>query len=144
MIKTLTLDLENCDSITIDGENVEFLACSKVSESLLCCGEYTECIKTAKNIVIDLKKEADVMHKEFGMDTYQVGTFARLADKDIVSIEIVTDDNKYEYYTLWNKDNDYYNSYQKTKITKDGHLFIVIDKKKTISDVLKEKQRIIQ
>lgn len=149
-LKYLTLVLENCDSIEIEGKYVgDFLVDDlKTSIKRIACNSIDK-IEVANTIAIEIHKDANKERYQFAQtqneDCKQM-TFERL-DKcaDITSIYFVLEkdyvepgqvpcEECYNYYVDWTGESEYVNEAQKTYISKGGHLYIVIADGKKIED----------
>ncbi len=149
-LKQITFTFENLDSITIDGRYVGEFLVDDIQTKI----ERTACnsidrIDIANTFAIEIHKNANkeryVFNQNQDEDLRQM-TFDRLElSEDIASIqfeleEICFEDGQtpcvdhYSYYIDWVGDSDYSNEAQSNYISKDGHLYIVIAKGKSIED----------
>jgi len=152
IVKTLEFTLENCEAITIPGYYVGDLYIEDIKTTIrrIACdavAKYEYCENFAVEIHADANKQK---YRPFG--TTPSGQepktiFERLAEyDDITCVDIVLTNNefweedfeeetgKYTIWTKWVGDSEYENKAQKSIVTDDGHLYLVISKDETIGD----------
>src|SRR5699024_5109648 len=60
--------------------------------------------------------------------------------EDITSVEVIYDDgSKEEFFVDWNWDKEYVNSYQDTQLANNGHLHVLINRKKSLKEFLDDE-----
>lgn len=144
-IKKIGFTLENCDYITIDGKHVGDISLSDIQTSIRrIASNAIEKMETCNDFSIEIHKDANVTHKQFGCDTGEIGVFERLMfSPDITRITVtlvnklepmISREEKFDYYVTWTGDSDWISTAQKTYLSKCGNLYIVIHPQKDISD----------
>lgn len=149
-LKEITLILENCDAITIDGKYIgRFLVDDLHSYIGRTALNSFDKVDVADTIIIEIHKDANKERYQFDQTQYEdfkQMTFDRLLNyKDITGIEFTLVENyvqegrkpvveDYNYYVDWVGDSDYVNEAQVNYLSKDGNLYIVIAKDKKIED----------
>ena len=141
MIKELTFGLENCECITVKGNTIGSFDITGIEKVVrrIACNEIRK-YEAAKSIAIELFPEADTKYNSFG-ETSKSTVFKRLTDyADITSIEIEYDDGETDYFWVEYDTGEYDylgadNINQKTYISTQGNLYILIDEKKALFDV---------
>lgn len=140
-LKQITFALENCDSITVEGKHVGAFDVINMREEIrrIACNAIAHI--TIADCILEIHKNANQIHHEFGIDNHTCPVFDRLSVGDIVSIELefVSDVNAehvehYQFYTEWEGEGDE-NLYQKSYVSDLGNLYIVISGKDDIPDV---------
>lgn len=106
-------------------------------------------IEVANTIVIEIHKDANKIRYEFDqsdMESFKQMTFDRLQRYgDITSIQFELEKNHveeeqssqiefYNYHVNWTKDSKYTNAAQKTYLSRNGNLYLVISDVKNIED----------
>lgn len=147
-LKSITFILENCDYVTIDGKYIGDFIVEDIDTSVrrIACNAICKMV-SASIIAIEIHKDANKKRNQFGCFVAPEGfsqmTFDTLSMyNDITEIKFELEDEyhpdepveSYEYYTDWTGDSDYTNEAQKTYISKDGNLYIVIADGKQIED----------
>lgn len=148
-LKSITFILENCDYITIDGKYIGDFLVEDIHTSIrrIACNSI-EKVVSANTIAIEIHKDANKIRKQFAgisdlPDSFAQMTFDTLKcynDITQIEFELVDEDELdvsgevYNYYTDWTGNSDYVNEAQKSYISKDGNLYIVIADGKQIED----------
>lgn len=140
-IKEIVLVLENCEYINIPTKHlaniiiedidvsVRRTAINSIDKQMLAKSIYLEIIKPETIKTLGLFGEYD----ENGLSCFK----RVLQYEDITSVEVIYDDNSKEvYFVDWNWGNEYINSYQSTKLAKNGNLHVLINRKKNLKDFL--------
>ena len=144
----ITFNLENCDSITIDGKYIrEFIVDDIRTRFQRIAANAIDKIDTADTIAIEIHKDADKERYAFDqthIESFKETVFGRLTKyHDITSIEFTLEadwyceeqlSEEYSYYVNWTGDSDSSNEAQVEYISTCGHLYIVIAKDKNIED----------
>lgn len=138
-IKEIELVFENCEVITIPGKYIGRFYVGNIRKSLSRIAvNSTRMFETARKIVIEIHKDAEVPNRPFGTeDENDNSTFDRILKcNDITDIEITLEDaygkekeEHYVFYTDWIGDSEYKNEGQKSKRSELGHLYILITRK---------------
>lgn len=141
-LKYIEFVLENCDRIKIEGKYIgDFLIDNlKISIKRIACNSIDK-IDVANTIAIEIHKDANKERYQFAQDhieNFKQMTFDRFkAYDDITSIQFELEENYveegqvpcrefYNYYVDWTGDSEYTNEAQKTYLSKEGNLYIVI------------------
>lgn len=136
MVKSIELMLENTDSIVIDAQHIGCFAVEDISTNIRRVGGSIRNMKYAGLVAIEISRDANKEHCEFGCSEYKTTVFDRLlAHNDIVAIYLAKKSGKKDVvYVDWcDVDaNPYRNPYQKTRVGKNGNLYILIHKNKTV------------
>ena len=138
-IKELTLIFENCEYVTIDGKYIGHFLVSDIKKSIerIAINSISE-MTVAERIAMEIHKDADIPYNSFGM--VEPSTFDRITSfNDITSIEFIlvdSDNNetKHQYYVMWDGDTEYNNKAQKTLISTNEHLYVVIDAARSVEE----------
>ena len=141
MIKNLTFVLENCEHITVKGNTIgsfDIMGIEKVIRRVACneIGKY----EVANSVAIELFPEADTKYNSFG-EVSKSTAFKRLSEyADITGIEIEYENGEIESFLVDYDTGEYDylgadNINQKTYISTQGNLYILIDTKKALFDV---------
>ena len=149
-LKEITFVFENCDQITIDGKNTGVFVADVIETSIerIACNAILK-MQIPKTFIIEINKDANVMRNEFGCSDRKQPTFQRFIEwQDITQIEFALYDaysdgpenpetETYHFWLDWedNGIDEYTNINQKTYLSKNGHLYLVVSKDKTIEDV---------
>lgn len=143
VLDNLEFILENCDLVPVDVKHIGFFKISDI-ETLIIGGDACSMsnVDHANCVVIEISKNADIPYHPFGESTFaEESTFRNLRRGDITHIEFdlykeegagAYSAKHFNFSVDWNKDNDQYNSYQKTFVSEAGNLYIVIHKKKNV------------
>lgn len=147
-LKYISFMLENCDMIIIDGKYVGDFLVDDLHTTFTRTGcNCIEKIEVAKTFAIEIHRDANIVRYQHGQ-TQNEGcrqmTFERFCCNDITQIEFEFSDSvreyqetdgadSYCYFVDWS-DDDCINQFQKSYISKDGNLYIVIEKDKLIED----------
>lgn len=149
-LKYLELVFENVDIIRIEGKYIgDFLVDDlKTSIKRMGCNSIDK-IDVANTVAIEIHKDANKERYQFGQtqwEDFKQMTFDRIKNcSDITGIQFELEEDYVEegqvpcveyycYYVDWTGDSEYTNEAQKTYLSKDGNLYIVIADKKEISD----------
>lgn len=150
-LKQITFQLENCDSITIDGKYVGYFLVDELNISFerIACNAIDR-IDVANVFAIEIHRDANKERYQFGQDGYEkfkqmvFDRFTRWDDITSIQFELVRECDEltsglesydyYDYLIHWVGDSDADNEAQTSYISKDGHLYIVIAEGKTIED----------
>ena len=140
-VKEIVLVLENCEYINISTKHlaniiiedidvsVRRIAINSIDKQMLAKSIYLEIIKPETIKTLGLFGEDDEDSLSCSKRVLQYG--------DITSVEVIHDDNSKEVYLVdWNWSNEYINSYQSTKLAKNGNLHVLINRKKNLKDFL--------
>lgn len=140
-LKVITFYFENLDEISISGDHIGVISIPEIRKQYFGCGERVQMIDIAPQFYIEIHKDANGTYREFGLADCQRNIFDRLSHGDITEIEIEFDrgllPNKIHCIKMnWNEANDYININQKSVISNLGHLHILIDKRRTMRQVI--------
>lgn len=141
-LKYIEFVFENCDSIKIEGKYIgDFLVDNlKTSIKRIACNSI-EKIDVANTVAIEIHKDANKERYQFDqehIENFKQMTFDRFKEYgDITSIQFELEENYveegqvtcreyYDYYVDWTGDSEYTNEAQKTYLSKEGNLYIVI------------------
>ena len=150
-LNQITFYLENCDHIVIDGKYVGDFLVDQIESSVrrTACNSIDR-IDTAKCFVIEIHKDANKPHHEFGESDFETSVFDRLQrHHDICQIDFILDDGydcrftsyeSYSYYLDWTGDSQYVNSAQSVYVSDLGHMYIVVKKDCSIDDYFIKEQ----
>ena len=148
-LKYVTFILENCERITIVGKYVASFLVDDIKTSISrMASNYIGKMDTANTFAIEIHRDANDTINPFGDPNLgQYLKFDRLSRyNDITSIQFelygkCDDDDEfdewyesYHYYVNWVGDDDYENDAQKSYLSKDNNLYIVIADGKNIED----------
>lgn len=150
-LKEITFVLENCDEITIDGKHTGIFVVDDIKTSIerVACNAILK-MKIPKTFVIEIHKDANVMRNAFGCNELKKqSVFERFLEwQDVTQIEFTLYDayseepenpetEKYHFWLDWedNGINEDANINQKTYVSKNGHLYLVVSKDKSIEDM---------
>ena len=144
-IKSIDIDLENCDYIHIEPEYIGHFDLANIQRDIWRCGcNALGDSLTAGDVAIEIFKEVGDYHCFLDGKTESV--IKRLTDyKDITSITIYYggDNNEQEtIYTVYDDEEIFGadNKYEKTYISELGNLYIVISKDKDIEDFFNKEE----
>lgn len=151
-LKYIEFILENCDSIKIEGKYIGNFLVEDIKTSIqrIACNAINR-MDTANTFVIEIHKDANKERYQFDQtqrEDFKQMTFDRLtSSNDITSIEFELEEaypseqsaapcrEHYHYYVKWEGESDYTNEAQKTYLSMDGNLYIVIADGKKIEDI---------
>lgn len=149
-LKYIDFTFENCDMIRIDGEHIGGFLIDDISTTIERIGcNSIEKMDVAKTVAIEILKPANKERYEFAqshIENFKQMTFDRFrvyGDITNIQFELAEDVGKeiqapytqnYNYYVDWTGDNEYVNESQKTCLSDDGNLYIVIADGKSIED----------
>ncbi|MEK4427740.1 hypothetical protein MHB54_00620 [Paenibacillus sp. FSL M7-0802] len=139
-LKEFVFVLENCEAVTIESKYIGNFNVENIRSTIVKHYNDISHYKICETFSIAINKEASKDYYVFGIndEEHKQSTFKRLTYGDIVSIEIVyEDDIKEDFYVDWQGDSEYLNEAQKTYISKRGDLFIVISKEKSVESQFK-------
>lgn len=131
-LERITLGLENCDVITIDGDNIKFLAINNIGRRIRkCINGYVDNVIISNDFEIIIDKRANIPHKQFGLVSEEILVFTRLTKhNDIVDIVVTfLDEGIEKQYSIllgWTGDQDEINEAQSSSFTHSGDLHIQI------------------
>ena len=142
-LKEITLVLENCELITIDGKYVGDFLVEDIRTSIqrIACNAIDK-MDVAYTFAIEIHKDANKLNSQFDRKPI----FDRLTSwDDITSIQFelfqdyVEEGQEpivehYDYYIHWTGDSDQENDSQKSCISDVGNLYIVVADGKGIED----------
>ncbi len=144
-LERVTLVLENCDCITIEGKHIEKFSVEDIKMSIRKTS--VNSIKktdTVHHFAIKIDKNANVDRYPFEQEYEDMKekTFDRLLEyNDITQIEfnLIADTNKnrrehYHYYLTWKSEDENNNPAQKSRLDKDGNLYILVDESMKLDD----------
>lgn len=152
-LKYITFVLENCDTVTVDGKYIGDFYVGKIESEIrrIACNSIIR-MDTAKEIAIEIHKDANKEHLEFGCESFKTTVFEALTRySDITSIQFELEEQYvedgevpvkeyYDYLVNWCGESDYENEAQKSYISKPGHLYLVIDKDYNIEDYFDKEE----
>lgn len=141
-LKYIEFVFENCDSIKIEGKYIGDFLVDNLETSIkrIACNSIDK-IDVANTVVIEIHKDANKERYQFDQDhieNFKQMTFDRFkAYGDITSIQFELEEDYieegqvarreyYDYYVDWTGDSEYTNEAQKTYLSKEGNLYIVI------------------
>lgn len=145
LIRKLEFVLENCEVITIDGKYIGDFHAGDIRKevSRMACN-HIGIMEICHNFCVEIHKDANIEYSPFGCGDWKTTIFERLTKhNDITAIDISLYD-QYEddgndivehYYIHWGDDDEYNNSYQSSKVSKNGWLYIVASKDTAINEV---------
>ena len=151
-LKYITFGLENCDQITIEGKYVgDFVVQDIKTEIKRTACNAIDRIDSVDTFAVEIHKDVNKERYQFNQTDYEDWkqmTFDRLNQyHDITSIEFelyddyaTETDNEthctehYFYWVVWSGESDETNDAQSNYVSKDGNLYIVISKDKTVED----------
>lgn len=129
MIKELDILLKNCDVVGIDKDNIAKLVLRGIHGAYSYDPPSEAQISIVSKVYMVLSKNADLLHKKWGIKDCETTVFKRLLDcNDIVSVVLIHDDGRKEcYYVEYQSDTSgYRNELQSTEINNEGNLIIKI------------------
>ncbi|QYG30044.1 hypothetical protein K0O13_08010 [Mammaliicoccus sciuri] len=140
-VKEIELDLENCEHIKIPTKHLANFTIEDIDVSVRRTAiNSINKEQTANSIYLEIIKPETI--KTLGLfdeeDDESLSCSKRLIQhEDITSVRVIYDDGSKEiYYVDWDWDNEYINSYQDTKLAKNGNLHVLINRKKKLKDFL--------
>ena len=146
-LNKISLVLENCEVIDIDGKYIGELDVGNIQTSIsrIACNSISK-MKTCDNLVLSIHRDANIINKPFGFDSNQT-VFDRLKDCDITAIDIhyddVNDHSDENIYVPYNEEREGQlgspNTYMTVKKNKFGDLFLVISEDKTVDDIFQDE-----
>lgn len=128
-IKSITLVLENCETVEIPTKALKFMSLENISESLWKINDNDIMkVKVVQELSIALDP-TDLKSNIFGEDsTCAAERLTAWADITGISINY-NDESEEKYFVSWaDSDNAMENVHQKSKINENGELFIWIGK----------------
>lgn len=149
-LKYIEFVFENCDSIKIEGKYIGDFLVDNLETSIkrIACNSI-EKIDVANTVAIEIHKDANKERYQFDqehIENFKQMTFDRFKEYgDITSIQFELEEDYveegqgpcreyYDYYVDWTGDSEYTNESQKTYLSKEGNLYIVISDGKNIED----------
>ena len=112
-VKSISLALENCESISIDRKFVGEFLCNNITSRVfrIACNSIAK-QQLCDELFIEINEDANVKYSCFGQESEEPA-FDRLTKcPDVVGVEIVYEDDSSDYLLVpWNEDNDYANKY---------------------------------
>jgi len=146
-LKTITFGLENCDYITIDGKYIGNFLVGDITTSIrrIACNAIGK-MDVCNKFIIEIHKDANSPHRPFEQLDSKENVFDRLVkynDITSISFDLINtyyEENQsltvehYDYYVSWIGDSDENNESQKSYISDEGNLYIVISEKQKIED----------
>ncbi|WP_323705936.1 hypothetical protein P3U41_05915 [Mammaliicoccus sciuri] len=143
-VKEIVLVLENCEYIKIPTKYLANIIIEDIDISVRRNAiNSIDKLQTANSIYLDIIKPETI--KTLGLfdedDEESLSCSKRLIQHaDITSVEVAYDDNsKEEYFVDWDWNNEYLNSYQDTKLAKNGNLQVLINRKKSLKEFLDDE-----
>ena len=133
-IKSISLILENTDSISFNKNVIGYFLMDKIEQGIFRIA--SNCISKeiiSKEIFIEIFKEGNEQYNEMNISNNKKYKFDRLLScSDITSIEVHYENNDKveEYYVYGEYDSYENNNCQKTFISEVGNLYILIDSQK--------------
>ncbi|KAF6630583.1 hypothetical protein H6F38_14235 [Paenibacillus sp. EKM208P] len=134
-LKEVTFGLENCEALSIKGEYIGNFGVENIKSSIRKHYNNISHFNVCDTFSMAINRGANKGYYAFDTkdEHYKQNTFKRLTQGDIVSVDIIYDDDtKDEFYVHWEGENDYLNEAQKTYISELGDLFIVVSKDETV------------
>lgn len=149
-LKYIEFVFENCDSIKIEGKYIGVFLVDNLETSIkrIACNSIDK-IDVANTVVIEIHKDANKERYEFDqthIEDFKQMTFDRFKEYgDITSIQFELEEDyvdegqipcveHYNYCVDWTGESEYTNEAQKTYVSKEGNLYIVIADGKKIDD----------
>lgn len=144
-LESITLVLENCDWITIDGKYIKRFFVEDVKMSIRRTAiNSIDKIEKVHHFAMEIDKNANIDRYAFEQehDDFKEKLFDRLLEyDDITQIEFNLvgnlDENYREhhhYYLAWESDDENNNAAQKSRLDEHGNLYILVDKDMEIED----------
>ena len=149
-LKYIEFVFENCDSIKIEGKYIGDFLVDNLETSIkrIACNSIKK-MDVANTVVIEIHKDANKERYQFDQNhikNFKQMTFDRFKEyEDITCIQFELEEDYVEegqvprreyhdYYVDWTGDSEYTNNAQKTYLSKEGNLYIVIADGKNIED----------
>jgi len=127
--------LENCECIEIERKYLGHLQIKDIRKTISVAAKSMSRHETCDHFSMAAYRNGDEVYGQLGDDSSLERKYHRLKAGDIVSINIIYDDQtEEEVYVTWIGESVYKNDYQHTYINDYGDLFIVINKNKNIED----------
>lgn len=145
-ITSIELVFENCDTVEIPIKYIGYFDISGIeTEMKRMAVNAVSTIKMAKHIAIEFSLKANKLLTTFAEN--EPGEYIENCHalkrihllNDIAHIYIKGDDGEEMILTNWVKGEEYLNSAQKTKFSRRGNLYLVIDEDLDIDDVFPEE-----
>lgn len=149
-LKYIEFVFENVDSIKIEGKYIGNFLVADLETSIkrIACNSIDK-IDVANTVAIEIHKDANKERYQFDqthIEDFKQMSFDRIKNcDDITSIQFELEEDyveegqvpcveHYDYYVNWTGDSEYANEAQKTYLSKDGNLYIVIADGKKLDD----------
>ena len=137
--KSITLILENCETISLERKFIGTFFLNDIQERIARIAVNSIAKqKMADELILEIFSDANnVDYYPFGdTDDGAIRIFDRLTEYgDITSVEIVWEDESIDDILVpWNDAHECFNEYQKYYLSKNGNLYIVVSKEKEIKD----------
>lgn len=130
VLTKLVIVFENCEESEIDARDIRDFHCSDISKSITLSGD-GNIIETdfCKDMELVIRKSAKENPVVMAGVVGNLTLFDRINEyRDIVSVEIYTEDNKNSdtIYVPWSEKSDYSNNWQQNYYDMNGDLNILI------------------
>ncbi|MFI2856883.1 hypothetical protein ACH6EH_07055 [Paenibacillus sp. JSM ZJ436] len=128
-VKYVEFILENCECLRVDGQFIGNFAIDDIKKSIM--KHYNSIIyqDTCSLFAIAINRNANRDYQVFGIEVEHQNLFKRLSEGDICSARIVYSDESLDEVNVdWIGESDYHNEAQDSYVSKNGDLYIVINK----------------
>lgn len=143
-VKEIHLVLENCEYVVVSTKYLPQIVLSEITHEITreAMNSVSKSLKVKSAYIEIIKPDTIKVNDLFGDEEEDYVCKRRIVDGgDITAIQVIYKDNSSEYYWVeWNEEDEYYNSYQKVEISKEGNLHLLIQKDKTLKQYLNEIQ----
>ena len=137
-LEKIVFVLENCDVIEIPGKYVGDMSAHNLKTTIrrVACNAFGEC-RVCEVFYIEIHRDAEGVRYPFDDPQLQGAhsLFERLSCGDITSVRMVMDGSEKEFFVPWNPEDEYHNSWQVSRISKCGHLYITISEESIFDEV---------
>jgi len=140
-VTSISLILENCEEILFNRPQIGMFWCNEISEEVArfasnCVSKHLVC----GELFLEIHKDADQTYDLFGVTSKET-KFERI-DKcpDITHIDVYYNNGTHDYIAVpWDEENEYYNLYQTSYISKCGNLYILVSENRQIHEVINKE-----
>ncbi|WP_372011409.1 hypothetical protein NBRC13296_12685 [Paenibacillus chitinolyticus] len=127
--------MENTECIEIERRYLGRFQINDIRKNISVAAKAMSRHETCDHFSMAAYRSGDEVYGQFGDDSSLERKYNRLKVGDIVSINIIYDDQtEEEVYVTWTGESNYKNESQNTYINNYGDLFIVINKNKKIEE----------
>ncbi|EPD81343.1 MULTISPECIES: hypothetical protein [unclassified Paenibacillus] len=131
-IVRIELVLENCECIEVDRKYISSLHIDGIKSSIIANKNSIVKSDHCSYFFLAANRNGNECYGDYGNSQ---GTYKRLGEGDITSVNILYDNHTEEtYYTAWSDESNQVNKWQDSYINQFGDIFITICESKSIED----------